>query len=74
MFIERFLLVRASRFLGRVRAQFLSWENIGSTRVYSVYLNSQIHGMISVADLLQAIVSDHKALAGMFEAFVFSPR
>ncbi len=31
-------------------------------------------GMISVADLLQVIASDHKARADMFEAFVFAQR
>ena len=31
-------------------------------------------GMISVADLLQVIASDHKARADMFEAFVFPQR
>src|ERR1017187_4583558 len=31
-------------------------------------------GMISVADLLQVIASDHKARAHMFEAFAFPPR
>jgi CBS domain-containing protein len=31
-------------------------------------------GMISVADLLQIIASDHKARADMFEAFVFPQR
>ena len=31
-------------------------------------------GMISVADLLQIIASDHKARADMFEAFAFPPR
>jgi CBS domain-containing protein len=31
-------------------------------------------GMISVADLLQVIASDHKARADMFEAFLFSQR
>lgn len=31
-------------------------------------------GMISVADLLQAIASDHKACADMFEAFLFPQR
>ena len=31
-------------------------------------------GMISVADLLQVIASDHKARADMFEAFAFPPR
>jgi CBS domain-containing protein len=31
-------------------------------------------GMISVADLLQVIASDHKARADMFEAFVFTQR
>jgi CBS domain-containing protein len=31
-------------------------------------------GMISVADLLQVIASDHKDRADMFEAFVFSQR
>jgi len=31
-------------------------------------------GMISVADLLQVIASDHKARADMFEAFAFPQR
>jgi CBS domain-containing protein len=31
-------------------------------------------GMISVADLLQVIASDHKARADLFEAFVFPQR
>ena len=31
-------------------------------------------GMISVADLLQVIASDHKERADMFEAFVFAQR
>lgn len=31
-------------------------------------------GMLSVADLLQVIASDHKARADMFEAFVFPQR
>jgi CBS domain-containing protein len=31
-------------------------------------------GMISVADLLQVIASDHKARADMFEAFLFPQR
>jgi CBS domain-containing protein len=31
-------------------------------------------GMISVADLLQVIASDHKARAGMFESFLFPQR
>jgi hypothetical protein len=30
--------------------------------------------MISVADLLQVIASDHKARADMFAAFLFSQR
>jgi CBS domain-containing protein len=34
----------------------------------------QFRGMISVADLLQVISSDHKARADMFEAFVFPQR
>jgi CBS domain-containing protein len=32
------------------------------------------HGMISVADLLQVIASDHKARADMFEALLFPQR
>ena len=31
-------------------------------------------GMISVADLLRVIASDHKSRADMFEAFAFPPR
>ena len=31
-------------------------------------------GVISVADLLQVIASDHKSRAEMFEAFLFSRR
>jgi hypothetical protein len=31
-------------------------------------------GMISVADLLKIIASDHKARADMFEAFAFPQR
>jgi CBS domain-containing protein len=36
--------------------------------------SSRFLGMISVADLLQVIASDHKARADMFEAFAFPQR
>ncbi len=36
--------------------------------------SGQFLGMISVADLLQVIASDHKARADMFEAFAFPQR
>src|SRR5579862_1128116 len=36
--------------------------------------SGHFRGMISVADLLQVIASDHKARADMFEAFVFPQR
>jgi CBS domain-containing protein len=36
--------------------------------------SGRFHGMISVADLLQVIASDHKARADMFEAFAFPQR
>jgi CBS domain-containing protein len=36
--------------------------------------SSRFLGMISVADLLQVIASDHKARADMFEAFSFPQR
>jgi CBS domain-containing protein len=36
--------------------------------------SGRFRGMISVADLLQVIASDHKARADMFEAFAFPQR
>jgi CBS domain-containing protein len=36
--------------------------------------SGQFLGMISVADLLQVIASDHKARADMFESFAFPQR
>jgi CBS domain-containing protein len=36
--------------------------------------NSKFHGMISVADLLQVIASDHKARADMLEDLMFPKR
>jgi len=36
--------------------------------------SGRFHGMISVADLLRVIASDHKARADLFEAFVFPQR
>jgi CBS domain-containing protein len=36
--------------------------------------NAKFHGMISVADLLQVIASDHKARADMLEDLMFPKR
>jgi len=74
MFIERFLYVQSSCCVRSTRHQLLPRENIISIIVYPVYLNSQIRGMISVADLHQFLASDHKARADIVEALLFPQR
>ncbi len=49
-------------------------EKHGLFHLLVVEESGRYHGMISVADLLRVIASDHKARADMFEAFLFPQR
>jgi CBS domain-containing protein len=49
-------------------------EKHGVFHLLVVEASGRYLGMISVADLLQLIASDHKARADMFEAFAFPQR
>jgi CBS domain-containing protein len=69
-----------SRDLVVVRPDFLLDECLRLMEKHDIFHllivgeSGEYRGMLSVADLLKVIASDHKARADMFEAFVFPQR